>query len=380
LISSANPSTRGGSVTFSATVASDVKGVTNVPSGTVTFFDGTNKLGSGTLSPSGVATFASSALADGPHAITAQYSGDTNFVPTTSTVLDQSVGKADGVVAVALVSSANPSTPGQSITLTATVTDTVTGEPFVPTGKVTFNNGTTALGSVTLGSAGVAAFPVSTLPAGTNSITAAYSGDANFAAKTSAPVNQVVTVPDYVLASNPSSQTVNSGTAATYKITLATTNGYNGTVSFPASACSALPTGATCSFSPSTATVGQSTTLTITTTAPTSAVLIPADVKPNGGAAGLMASLTGFGLIGIVLVGDLRKHKRHGAIVLLSVLALALILSLVGCGGGSVSGGGGGGGGTPAGTYSVKLDVTGTAGTNGGNTAAHPLTVTLVIN
>ena len=380
LISSANPSTRGGSVTFSATVASDVKGVTNVPSGTVTFFDGTNKLGSGTLSPSGVATFASSALADGPHAITAQYSGDTNFVPTTSTVLDQSVGKADGVVAVALVSSANPSTPGQSITLTATVTDTVTGEPFVPTGKVTFNNGTTALGSVTLGSAGVAAFPVSTLPAGTNSITAAYSGDANFAAKTSAPVNQVVTVPDYVLASNPSSQTVNSGTTATYKITLATTNGYNGTVSFPASACSALPTGATCSFSPSTATVGQSTTLTITTTAPTSAVLIPADVKPNGGAAGLMASLTGFGLIGIVLVGDLRKHKRHGAIVLLSVLALALILSLVGCGGGSVSGGGGGGGGTPAGTYSVKLDVIGTAGTNGGNTAAHPLTVTLVIN
>jgi len=380
LISSANPSTRGGSVTFSATVASDVKGVTNVPSGTVTFFDGTNKLGSGTLSPSGVATFASSALADGPHAITAQYSGDTNFVPTTSTVLDQSVGKADGVVAVALVSSANPSTPGQSITLTATVTDTVTGEPFVPTGKVTFNNGTTALGSVTLSSAGVAAFPVSTLPAGTNSIMAAYSGDANFAAKTSAPVNQVVTVPDYVLASNPSSQTVNSGTAATYKITLATTNGYNGTVSFPASACSALPTGATCSFSPSTATVGQSTTLTITTTAPTSAVLIPADVKPNGGAAGLMASLTGFGLIGIVLVGDLRKHKRHGAIVLLSVLALALILSLVGCGGGSVSGGGGGGGGTPAGTYSVKLDVTGTAGTNGGNTAAHPLTVTLVIN
>ena len=379
LISSANPSTPGSSVTFSATVASDVKGVTNVPSGTVTFFDGTNKLGSGILS-SGVATFAATSLADGPHAITAQYSGDTNFVPTVSTVLDQSVGKADGVVSVALVSSANPSTPGQSITLTATVTDTVTGEPFVPTGKVTFNNGTTALGSVTLSSTGVAAFPVSTLPAGTNSITAAYSGDANFAAKTSAPVNQVVTVPDYVLASNPTSQTVNPGTAGTYKITVATTNGYNGVVSFPASACSALPTGATCSFSPSTATVGQSTTLTITTTAPTSGMLIPADVNPNGRTAGLMASLTGFGLMGIVLAGDLRKRKRNGALVLLSVLALALILSLVGCGGGSVSGGGGGGGGTPAGTYSVKLNVTGTAGTNGGNTAAHPLTVTLVVN
>ena len=136
-------------------------------------------------------------------------------------------------------------------------------------------------------------------------------------------------------------------------------------------------------FSPSTASVGQSTTLlTITTTAPTSAMLIPANVNPNRSAAGLMASLTGFGLIGIVLVGDLRKRKRRSAIVLLCVLALALILSLVGCGGGSVSGSGGngGGGGTPAGTYSVKLSVTGTAGTNGGNTAAHPLTVTLVVN
>jgi len=109
-------------------------------------------------------------------------------------------------------------------------------------------------------------------------------------------------------------------------------------------------------------------------------MLIPADVNPNGRAPGLMASLTGFGLMGIVLAGDLRKRKRNGALVLLSVLALALILSLVGCGGGSVSGGGGGGGGTPAGTYSVKLNVTGTAGTNGGNTAAHPLTVTLVVN
>jgi hypothetical protein len=110
-------------------------------------------------------------------------------------------------------------------------------------------------------------------------------------------------------------------------------------------------------------------------------MLIPADVNAHGSGAGLMASLTGFGLMGIVLAGDLRKRKRHGAIVLLTVVALALVLSLVGCGGGSSSGGGGGGtGGTPSGTYAVKLSVTGTAGTNGGNTAAHPLGVTLVVN
>ena len=291
----------------------------------------------------------------------------------------------------ALTTSAAQVNVGQSVTFKATITgSTVRGVTTAPTGTVTFLDGTTKLGTPVTITAGVASLTTSFATAGTQSITAAYSGDTNYIPTTSGAVQETVVPvavqPDYTLASTPTTQTVNPGTAATYKITVTPTNGYNGTISFPASACSALPTGASCSFSPSTLPGSGSTTLTITTTAPTSGMLIPADVNPHGGGTGLMASLTGFGLMGIVLVGDLRKRKRHGAIVLLTVLTLALVLSLVGCGGGSSSGGGGGGGGgggtggTPSGTYAVKLSVTGTAGTNGGNTAAHPLGVTLVVN
>ena len=290
----------------------------------------------------------------------------------------------------ALTTSAPQVSVGQSVTFKATITGSkVRGVTTAPTGTVTFLDGTTKLGTPVTISAGVASLPTTFATAGTHSITAAYSGDTNYIPTTSAAVQETVVPvavqPDYTLASTPTSQTVNPGTAATYKITVTPTNGYNGTISFPASACSALPTGATCSFNPPTLPGSGSTTLTISTTAPTSGMLIPADVNPHGSGAGLMASLTGFGLMGIVLAGDLRKRKRHGAIVLLTVVALALVLSLVGCGGGSSSGGGGGGGGggtggTPSGTYAVKLSVTGTAGTNGGNTAAHPLGVTLVVN
>ena len=286
-----------------------------------------------------------------------------------------------------LTTSAAQVNVGQSVTFKATITGSkVRGVTTTPTGTMTFFDGTTKLGAAVTISSGAASLATTFAAAGAHSITAQYSGDINYIPTTSPAVQETVVQPaqpDYTLASTPTTQTVNPGTAATYKITVTPSNGYNGTISFPATACSALPTGATCSFSPSTVAGNGSTTLTITTTAPTSAMLIPADVNSHGSGAGLMASLTGFGLMGIVFAGDLRKRKRHGAFLLLSVLALALILSLVGCGGGSSSGsggGGGGGGGTPSGTYSVKFSVTGTAGTNGGNTAAHPLSVTLVVN
>jgi hypothetical protein len=382
--SSANPSTPGAAVTLSATVVSTVKGVSAIPTGNVTFKDGSATLGSAALNSSGVASFVANSLADGPHSITAQYPGDVNFLPTVAPVYDQSVGKADGMVSVNLGAVPNPSVPGQSVTFTATVTDTVTGEPFVPTGKVTFNDGGTALGAVTLNSAGMAVFSSSTLAGGTHPITGAYSGDANFAAKTSTPLNQVVAAPSYSIAATPTTQTVNPGTSATYKITTTITNGYNGTVSFPASACSGLPTGATCSFSPSSITGAGSTTLTITTTAPTAALMVAPALTPANGSLNLWASLGSLGFVGMVLAGDWSSRKRRRFGIVLAVLAVMFLITLVGCGGGSSTspGGGGGGGGTPAGTSSVQVTVTGTAGTNGGSTTptGGPLKLTLVVN
>jgi uncharacterized repeat protein (TIGR01451 family) len=81
--SSANPSSLNQSVTFTATVSSTA----GVPTGTVQFKDGGVNLGSPQpLDGSGVATFSTSSLAAGVHTITADYSGDSNFLASTGTL------------------------------------------------------------------------------------------------------------------------------------------------------------------------------------------------------------------------------------------------------------------------------------------------------
>src|SRR5205823_15029383 len=74
--SSPNPSAPGQPVTFTATVASVVPLRTLTPTGTITFMEGTNTLGTATLNATGVATFTANSLSAGPHSITAVYSGD----------------------------------------------------------------------------------------------------------------------------------------------------------------------------------------------------------------------------------------------------------------------------------------------------------------
>src|SRR5439155_9319295 len=78
LSSSTNTPVVGREVTFTASVTGTVPGA-GTPSGTVTFQDGATPLGTGTLNGAGQATFSTSTLAAGTHAITAVYAGDTTF-------------------------------------------------------------------------------------------------------------------------------------------------------------------------------------------------------------------------------------------------------------------------------------------------------------
>jgi len=88
-----------------------------------------------------------------------------------------------------LVSSVNPSSFGQAVTFTATVTASVGGPA---TGTVQFFDGGILLGQGTLDVLGVATFTTSSLAIGTHTITATYLGDASFLGSTSNPVQQVV--------------------------------------------------------------------------------------------------------------------------------------------------------------------------------------------
>lgn len=89
LASSANPSIYGNPLTFTATITTNGVAAADA-TGTVTFQDAANTIGTGSVS-GGVATLAISTLAAGTHPITAAYSGDAHYPANTSSALSQSV-------------------------------------------------------------------------------------------------------------------------------------------------------------------------------------------------------------------------------------------------------------------------------------------------
>lgn len=187
LTSSANPGFFGQTITFTVAVNSGSGGGT--PSGSVTLSDGTTALGSVVLDKSGQATFSTGSLSVGSHGITAAYAGDSNFQGSASTPTTQVVNKSASTTS--LSSSQGSSTFGQSVTLTATVSATGNGS-VVPSGSISFADGTTVLGAATIDNTGKATLTTATLSVGSHSITASYSGDTDFLTSSSAPVQQTV--------------------------------------------------------------------------------------------------------------------------------------------------------------------------------------------
>lgn len=225
IASSQNPSRVGQPVTLTATVTPQTSGT---PTGTVTFTQNGNLLSTVPLS-GGQASLGQTFPSAGTEPITAAYSGDPNFAASKSPAINQVVNQA--TTTSALASTTNPSVVGQSVTFTATVTPQFGG---TPTGTVTFTkNGTTLLGTVPL-TGGQASFSKAVLAAGNESITAAYSGDANFSASTAPAISQVVnqapTTTALASALNPS--TVGQSVTFTATVTPQFGGTATGTVSF----------------------------------------------------------------------------------------------------------------------------------------------------
>jgi hypothetical protein len=225
LASSANPSTTGQQVTYTATVSASPSG------GTVSFTDdGTAISGCQTLAlTNGTATCEQTYTSPASHSVVATYSGDPSDSRSTSATLDQVVSNSVTSTKTTLASSANPSTAGQSVTYTATVSPTDNGGP------VTFTDGGTPISgcvsiALTNGTAGCA--QTYAVP-GTHSIVATYGGDTNFGESVSTKLTQVVkssvTTTTTVLTSsaNPSAETQQ----VTYTATVGPSDN-GGTVSF----------------------------------------------------------------------------------------------------------------------------------------------------
>jgi hypothetical protein len=153
--------------------------------GTITFKDGATTIGSVTLGHgSGALTVSNLSVAT--HSLTAIYGGNTNFLTSTSNTVSQVVNQAAATTTTtALVSSTNPTTFGDSTTLTATVT------PSSATGTVTFRDGGTTVGTVTLGQ-GSGSIAISSLSVGSHALTAVYAGNSTYGASTSNTITQTV--------------------------------------------------------------------------------------------------------------------------------------------------------------------------------------------
>jgi hypothetical protein len=120
--------------------------------------------------------------------VTSSQQGDANDTAAPTVSQTFSIAKASTVTTVA--SSANPSIVKQGVTFTVTVT----AGAVSPDGTVTIKDGATILASgIQLNATGSATFTTSALAAGTHSITASYSGSANFSSSvTSTPLSQQV--------------------------------------------------------------------------------------------------------------------------------------------------------------------------------------------
>lgn len=342
-----SPAAFGSPVTFTASVGNDSN---NPPlTGMVTFRDGATLLGGGTLN-GGVATFTTSALSVGTHSIIASYDGNSTAGGSTSDPVTQVITKASTAAVVS--SSASPVSLGNIVTLTALVSS----PGGLPSGSVTFMDGSNALGTGTLNSNGVASFSTSGLSVGSHSITVSYGGDTNFTSSTSAALSQIVNPVSIVVTAAPSSQTVAAGNAATFHLTVSASGTLSGPISF---SCIGLPQGASCSFSPASITAGTSgtpVTLTVSTTARTSATLAapPSSQRSNGLLATRLLGGLNLGVPAIVLLAGRRKRKSAVTVrVAMFALLLLLTICLAGCGGTPTPPTNSGG--TPAGTYSLGI-------------------------
>ena len=148
--------------------------------GTITFSEGAATLAQSNLA-AGIASFTSSTLTPGTHAITAIYSGDSIHAASTSATLVNQVNPAASTITLAPL--ATTLTLGNPVTLTTSIT------PATATGNVLFQDASAGILGQAPVSGGIATLILPALPAANYSIIATYSGDPLTSPATSTPIS-----------------------------------------------------------------------------------------------------------------------------------------------------------------------------------------------
>jgi hypothetical protein len=174
-------STYGASVTLSAAVAS----TSGTPTGTVTFYNGTTSLGTGTLNGSGVATLTTTTLPGGTDSLVAGYAGTGTFAASYSSA-----------------SSITVSAVAQTITFPAIASRAYGSAPFAVAATSSAGSNFPVTITVKSGPATINGGVVTLTGAGTVLLQAAQAGNADYTAASTTQSFQVTPAPLTVAANN----------------------------------------------------------------------------------------------------------------------------------------------------------------------------------
>jgi hypothetical protein len=185
----------GGPITLTAQVTGGAS-----PTGVVSFLSNGVVLGTGAVGGSGSASFAASNLPIGANTLQAVYNGDSNNALSVSVVQPVAISAPVATTAISIADPVAVVGQGSSNGLTALVIGNA--GTVIPTGSVTFCADSGAETLLGLDYNGEASYSTSSLKAGTHTVTANYSGDANYApSSTTLMVNVVgAATPSFSLA------------------------------------------------------------------------------------------------------------------------------------------------------------------------------------
>jgi hypothetical protein len=356
-----NPSYVGQAVTLTAAVTGVGSAV--VPAGTVTFYDSATVIGQATLDAAGHAAITTRTLSLGIHTLSFVYTGDLGFYASTSPAVLQLVTAQGSTTTLAV--SPNPAGTGQQVTMTAGVT---LSDSTAAGGTITFYDGATQIDQTTLDPTGHASYATAGLTVGTHSLSAVYTGNANYGASTSPTVIEVIEAAGFTIALSSPNVTLQTYRHTTTAATLTSLGNFADNV---AVVCGNLPAYVTCIFTPSTAALPSNGTAAVSLYLDTSSILgadnATSPLRPPGQSAALATLAVLLFPFGIYAI---QRRKLLASGLLLAILSTATVFALTSCGGNII---------TPfnsaaPGTYTIPITATGVS-----TGIAHTVTLTLTV-
>jgi parallel beta-helix repeat protein len=350
------------------TLTANLTGAAGAPASTVTFLSNGNPIGTAQTSAQGIATFTAS-LPAGTYSLAASFAGTANLSSSTSASITEVVNKDASLTTMS--ASPNPAySSGEPVNLAAAVKPVppATGGNYAsPGGIFTFYDGQTVIATGTAPSlANAPSASISNFTVGVHTLTAVYSGDANYLPSTSASVTLNILLSDFTLTSDPSI-TIQTEHQKDLNLTLASLGNFTDDIAF---SCGPMPAYAYCIFPSSPLLAAGSTLPSIVRVQTDDVYSSLSSTAPDVQTHPRLRTGIAFALlVPVPLLAAMRRRRalRRTLRLFASLSVFLIAMTFTGCGSRHP-------GHTPPGTYTFTI-----AGKGAATRIAHTTTVTLIV-